>query len=198
MVGSVRLRADCSRLSSRGGGREWKHVGSNRCLLLKGFGSCQCRRSLWLRLVSQSRSCFQGQSTPPLIGEVTVLNLHLLEGVPPAARPRGREAAPRGRTGRATPSRAIRRRATARQASGDVVARGLAASNAGRDSSGSSSRPARRRTTKLLFKTSPARESRLGIRSSKPTTVKKLTYESLRSNQEAGRDLRDRPRTRDL
>ena len=33
-------------------------------------------------------------------------------------------AAPRGRTGRATPSRAIRRRATARQASGDDVARG--------------------------------------------------------------------------
>ena len=109
---------------------------------------------------------------------------------PARARPRGREAAPRGRTSRATPSRAIRRRATARQASGDVVARGLAASNAGRDSSGSSSRPARRRTTKLLFETSPARESRLGIRSSKPTTVKKSTYEFLRSNQEAGRDLR--------
>ena len=109
---------------------------------------------------------------------------------PARARPRGREAAPRGRTGRATPSRAIRRRATARQASGDVVARGLAASNAGRDSSGSSSRPARRRTTKLFFKTSPARESRSGIRCSKLTTVKKFTYEFLRSNQEAGRDLR--------
>ena len=109
---------------------------------------------------------------------------------PARARPRGREAAPRGRTGRATPSRAIRRRATARQASGDVVARGLAASNAGRDSSGSSSRPARRRTTKLFFKTSPGRESRLGIRSSKLTTVKKSTYEFSRSNQEAGRDLR--------
>ena len=99
-------------------------------------------------------------------------------------------AAPRGRTGRATPSHAIRRRATARQASGDVVARALAASNAGRDSSGSSSRPARRRTTKLFFKTSPARESRSGIRCSKLTTVKKFTYEFLRSNQEAGRDLR--------
>ena len=38
-----------------------------------------------------------------------------------------------------------------------------------------------------------ARESRLGIRSSKPTTVKKSTYEFLRSNQEAGRDLRAQP-----
>ena len=34
------------------------------------------------------------------------------------------------------------------------------------------------------------RESRLGIRSSKPTTVKKSIYEFLRSNQDAGRDLR--------
>ena len=33
-------------------------------------------------------------------------------------------------------------------------------------------------------------ESRLGIRYSKLTTVKKFTYEFLRSNQEAGRDLR--------
>jgi len=116
---------------------------------------------------------------------------------PARAQPMGRASRAERRTGRATPSRAIRRRATARQASGDV-ARGLAASNAGRDSSGSSRRPARRRTTKLFFKTSPARESSLGIRYSNLTTVKKLTYEFLRSNQEAGRDLRDRPRTRDL
>ena len=76
---------------------------------------------------------------------------------PARAQPMGRASRAERRTGRATPSRAIRRRATARQASGDV-ARGLAASNAGRDSSGSSRRPARRRTTKLFFKTSPARE----------------------------------------
>ena len=107
---------------------------------------------------------------------------------PARAQPMGRASRAERRTGRATPSRAIRPRATARQASGDV-ARGLAASNAGRDS-GSSSRPARRRTTKLFFKTSPARESRSGIRCSKLTTVKKFTYEFLRSNQEAGRDLR--------
>ena len=58
------------------------------------------------------------------------------------------------------------------------------------EDSGSSSRPARRRTTKLFFKTSPARESRLGLRYFKLTTVKKFTYEFLRSNQGAGRDLR--------
>ena len=110
---------------------------------------------------------------------------------PARARPRGRASRAEGPDRQSdAPSRAIRRRATARQASGDVVARALAASNAGRDSSGSSSRPARRRTTKLFFKTSPARESRSGIRCSKLTTVKKFTYEFLRSNQEAGRDLR--------
>ena len=58
------------------------------------------------------------------------------------------------------------------------------------EDSGSSSRPARRRTTKLFFKTSPARESRSGIRCSNLTTVKKFTYEFSRSNQEAGRELR--------
>ena len=67
-----------------------------------------------------------------------------------------------------------------------------------RDSSGSSSRPARRRTTKLSFETSPARASRLGIRSSKPTTVKKSIYEFLRSNQNPDATSERRPRTRDL
>ena len=118
---------------------------------------------------------------------------------PARARPRGRASRAEGPDRQSdAPSRAMRRRATARQASGDVVARGLAASNAGRDSSGSSSRPARRRTTKLSFETSPARASRLGIRSSKLTTVKKSTYESLRRIKKPDATSERRPLTRDL
>ena len=50
----------------------------------------------------------------------------------------------------------------------------------------------------LLQNVDGKKGSRLAIRYSKPTTVKKLTYEFLRSNQEAGRDLRAQTSDGDL
>ena len=76
---------------------------------------------------------------------------------PPNQGPTEGSREPRRRAGPAERRRRARSVQGRRRVKRPEVARGLAASNAGRDS-GSSSRPARRRTTKLFFKTSPARE----------------------------------------